>query len=94
MSSARLSLRLESDLKEWLEHEAQRLDRSAGYVAVQALQSFKSASDAKRQMIQEAIIEADKGEFVSEEAMTQWFLSLGTDHELPEPEVDVVLQRA
>jgi len=47
----------------------------------------------KRQMIQDAIAEADKGAFISEEKMTEWFLSLGTDNELPEPEPDVFLDR-
>ena len=93
MSSARFSLRLEPDLKDWLEEEAKRKDRSAGYIAIQALQNFKDATEAKRQMIESAMAEADQGSFVSEEAMTKWFLSLGTERELPEPEVDVVARR-
>ena len=93
MSSARFSLRLEPDLKDWLEEEAKRKDRSAGYIAIQALQNFKNTTEAKRLMIESAMAEADQGSFVSEEAMTNWFLALGTDHELPEPEVDVVARR-
>lgn len=93
MSSARFSLRLEPDLKEWLEEEAKRKDRSAGYIAIQALQNFKDATEAKRLMIENAMREADHGSFVSEVAMTKWFLSLGTEHELPEPEEDVFVRR-
>ena len=44
------------------------------------------AKAAKRRLIQDALVEADKGEFVSEERMNAWFQSLGTDNELPEPE--------
>ena len=33
--------------------------------------------------------EADKGEFISHEAMGAWIKSLGTDEELPAPEVDI-----
>jgi hypothetical protein len=44
--------------------------------------------EAKRQMIECALLEADKGAFVSEELMTKWFLSLGTANEIPEPDVD------
>jgi len=94
MSTARFSLRLEPDLKDWLEQEAKRKDRSAGYVAIEALQNYKQAIEAKRQMIESAMVEADKGAFVSEEAMTKWFLSLGTEHELPEPDEDVFLRRS
>ena len=94
MSSARFSLRLEPDLKDWLEEEAKRKDRSAGYIAIQALQNFKAATEAKRQIIENAMAEADQGSFVSEEAMTKWFLSLVTEHELPEPEVDVEVRQS
>ena len=93
MSSARFSLRLEPDLKDWLEEEAKRKDRSAGYIAIQALQNFKNATEAKRQLIERAMAEADQGAFVSEEAMTKWFLALGTEHELHEPDEDVVVRR-
>jgi predicted transcriptional regulator len=93
MSNARFSLRLEPDLKDWLEQEAKRKDRSAGYVAIEALQNYRQDVEAKRLMIEAAMAEADKGEFVSEEAMTTWFLSIGTAHELPEPEADVFLKR-
>ncbi len=93
MSSARFSLRLEPDLKDWLEEEAKRKDRSAGYIAIQALQNFKDATEAKRQMIEHAMLEADQGSFVSEEAMTKWFLSVGTEYELPEPAEDVAARR-
>ncbi len=94
MSSARFSLRLEPDLKDWLEEEAKRKDRSAGYIAIQALQNFKAATEAKRQIIENAMAEADQGSFVSEEAMTTWFLSLGTEHQLPEPKADVEVRQS
>ena len=47
---------------------------------------------ARRQSIQDAVAEAEKGEFISEKAMTAWFLSLGTETELPEPQPDVFLR--
>ena len=40
-------------------------------------------------MIAEAITKADEGIFISQEKMNEWFLSLGTDHDLPEPEPDI-----
>jgi predicted transcriptional regulator len=93
MTSPRFTMRLEPELKDWLETEAKRQDRSAAYLAKQAIRSMKEQSDAKAQMIREAIAEADKGVFISEEKMTAWFESLDTENELPEPEPDVFLHR-
>ena len=93
MTSPRFTMRLEPELKDWLETEAKRQDRSAAYLAKQAIRSMKEQSDAKAEMIREAIAEADKGAFISEDKMTAWFESLDTDSELPEPEPDVFLKR-
>jgi predicted transcriptional regulator len=89
MTSPRFTMRLEPELKDWLETEAKRQDRSAAYLAKQAIQALKEKTEAKTQMIRAAIAEADKGVFISEDKMTAWFESLGTDHELPEPEPDI-----
>ena len=94
MTSPRFTMRLDPDLKDWLEAEAKRRDRSASYLAKQAIRAMKDESDAKARMIRDAVAEADKGAFVSEDAMTTWFESLETENELPEPEADVFLQRA
>lgn len=89
MTSPRFTMRLDADLKDWLETEAKRQDRSAAYLAKQAIQALREKTEAKSDMIRNAIVEADKGGFVSEEKMTTWFESLGTDQELPEPETDI-----
>jgi len=94
MTSPRFTMRLEPELKDWLETEAKRSDRSAAYVAKQAIQALKEKTEAKAEMIRTAVAEADKGVFISEEKMTEWFESLGTENELPEPEADVFLNRA
>jgi len=82
MSTIPFTMRLDEDIKRELEAEAKLADRSASYIATKAIKE-----------IQEAIAEADKGAFISEEKMTEWFESLGTDNELPEPEPDVFLNR-
>lgn len=51
--------------------------------------SMKLDSTARHRMIVEAIAEADKGGFISDEKMTAWVVSLGTNNELPEPEPDI-----
>ena len=94
MSSARFSMRLDTELKSWLEGEAKRRDRSAAYLAKQAIEEMKRQTEAKRQMYSDAIAKADEGVFVSEENVTTWFESLGTEGELPEPKPDVFLNRA
>ena len=94
MTAARFSLRLDSELKSWLEEEAKRQDRSAAWLAKKAIESLKRQSEAERQMIREAVTEADKGVFVSEEKVTQWFEALGTENELPRPEPDIFPNRS
>jgi predicted transcriptional regulator len=94
MTSARFSLRLDSELKTWLEDEGKRRDRSAAYLAKQAIANMKQESDAKRQMIRDAVAEADKGVFVSGEAVHAWMDSWDTDNELPKPQADIFPTRS
>lgn len=91
MASARFSMRLDSELKNWLEEEAKRHDRSAGYIAQQAIKQLKEIREHKRRLIEEAVKEADKGVFISGEKVTEWVMSWDTDNELPLPEPDIFL---
>jgi predicted transcriptional regulator len=54
--------------------------------------SFLKNSEAERRLLKERIAEADKGVFVSAEAMHRWIESWGTENELPPPEPDVFLK--
>ncbi|WP_333815965.1 CopG family ribbon-helix-helix protein [Tabrizicola sp.] len=94
MSSTRFTLRLEPELKQWLEDEARRRDRSAGWVAKQAIENMKRVSEMREQLIAEAIWEADKGAFVSRKAVHDWMETWDTDHEAPAPQPDIFLNRA
>lgn len=89
MATIPFTLRLDESLKQSLEAEAKIEDRSASYLATRAIKNMLDAKAAKRRMIDEAMTEADKGIFISEEKLMAWFQSLGTDHELPEPEPDI-----
>ena len=93
MASDRITVRVEPELREWFEQQAKRKDRSLGYMVVQSMEQTKRSTEARDQMIRDAMAEADKGVFVSEEKMTEWFLSLETESELPLPEPDVFLNR-
>lgn len=48
-----------------------------------------SRFSAKDEAIRAAIAEADKGVFVSSEAVHRWMESWDTDNELPMPEPDI-----
>ena len=89
MATERLSLRIDANLKKNLELEARREERSASYLAVKAIEAMLRERAEKRAAIREAVSEADKGAFISQEAMDAWVSSWGEDAELPPPEPDV-----
>ena len=43
----------------------------------------------KMEALTRAKLEAAKGEFISHQAMVEWVNSLGTENELPAPDVDI-----
>ncbi len=89
MANVPLSLRIDSEIKERIEQEAKILDRSSSYVVVQAITSYLKARNIKREAIAEAIVEADKGVFISQKSMGKWVDSWGTDNALMPPEPDI-----
>ncbi|UVC07821.1 CopG family ribbon-helix-helix protein [Rhizobium sp. TH2] len=91
MANSPFSLRLSPDLKERLDAVAESEDRSASYVATKAIEAFLDSRDSMHAAVKAAIEEADKGVFVSSEAVDRWMESWGTDNELPMPEPDVFL---
>jgi predicted transcriptional regulator len=93
MSTVPFSLRLNPAVKARLDAEAKRVDRSSSWLATQAIEAMLEARAAKEEAIRAAVVEADKGEFVSSAAMRRWIKSLGTEHELPRPPVDVFPKR-
>ena len=55
--------------------------------------NFRTDADLKenikRAAIREAVLEADKGIFISQDKMDAWVSSWGTDSEYPLPEPDI-----
>jgi predicted transcriptional regulator len=84
-----LSFRIDPSLKARLTREARLAGRSSGYIAQEAIKRFLDAKEYKRECIREAVAQADKGIFVSEEAMDAWMKSWDTENELPPPEPDI-----
>ena len=89
MATERLSLRIDAGLKKDLEREARREERSASWLAVKAIEAMLRDRAEMREAIREAIAEADKGDFISQDAMDSWVASWDTETELPPPEPDV-----
>ncbi|CAN7687505.1 hypothetical protein [Rhizobium sp. LjRoot254] len=50
---------------------------------------MQNAKTAMQGAIEAALAEADKGIFVSQEAVDRWMESWGTENELPMPEPDI-----
>jgi predicted transcriptional regulator len=76
-------------LKKRLEKEAKKNKRTAGFVANHAIRSYFEGLDQFNKEMDEAVKEADKGIFISGEAMHAWMASWGTENELPPPEPDI-----
>ena len=93
MTTARFTLRLDPDLKQWLEDEAERRDRSAGWVAKEAIEPMRRASEMRQRMIADAVREADEGVFVSREAVHSWMATWDTEDEASVPQADTFLKR-
>jgi predicted transcriptional regulator len=89
MSTTPFSMRIDTDIKARLERRAELEDRSAGYIVQKAVSEYLDAKDYMIKCFREAEVEADKGIFISEQAMDVWVRSWDTDDELPPPEPDV-----
>ena len=94
MASDRITVRVNPELREWFEQQAKRKDRSVGYLVTRSMEQTKRTTEARDQLIKDAMAEADKGVFVSQEAVHKWMESWDTGNELPLPEPDVFLKRA
>ena len=94
MTAVPFSLRLDPDLKEAVDREARREDRSASYVIQQATREYVERKERFRAMVAELEAEEDKGEFISSEKMRAWVASWGTGNELPSPEPDIFMNES
>ena len=89
VTTERLSLRIDADLKRNLEQEARREEHSTSYLAAKAIEAMLRDGAEKRAAIHAAIAEADEGAFISQDAMDTWISSWETDRELPPPKPDI-----
>lgn len=88
--SSLVSVRLPNDLRDEVDRFARMSKRSRSFVVKEAVAAYMEEQRAYREAIDEALAEADKGLFVSGEAVDKWLASWGTDNPLPPPEPDIV----
>lgn len=89
MASTPFSIRIDDSIRSELEKICELTDRSKAYITSKAIEEYVARNSWKVEALKKAKQEADKGEFISHEAMGAWINSLGTDQELPAPEVDI-----
>jgi predicted transcriptional regulator len=91
MGEVPLSLHVDAELKKKLDDEARSQNVSADDLVGRAIESYLEIRESEREILRQRIAEADKGVFISGEAMHRWIESWGTKNELPPPEPDVFL---
>lgn len=84
------SIRLDDTLRQSLEREAEIEDRPPTQLAVRAIRSMLEAKAAKRAAIEAALDQADRGKFISAEAMNDWIDSWDTEDEVSSPKADIM----
>ena len=83
------SVRLPDDLKSEVAKLALATKRSRAFVVKEAVAAYIEDQRAYLDAIDEALAEADKGVFVSGEAVVDWLKSWGSESPKPAPEADV-----
>lgn len=89
MTTTQFSMRISDDLKKSLETISKISHRSQSQIANKAIAEYIEKNEWKLKAIQEAKKEADKGVFVSQEAVIDWLDSWGSENELQAPEADI-----
>ena len=77
--STTMTIRLDDELKEQLDRLAAATQRSKSFLASQAIREFIELNEWQVQEIQQALKEADAGEFASEGEVKQTFAKWGVD---------------
>ena len=93
MGTVSVSFRVDENEKTRLEKEAKLEDRSESYIHNVALKQYLDRQENRRQMIDQAIEEADNGLFISQIAMHAWVDSWGSEEEEVLPEADSRLSK-
>ena len=91
MGQHQLALDIDNDTKQRLEAEARWQDQSEAEIATDAIKAYLDRQTHLRNAIEAAAAEADKGAFISSEAMMRWVKDLFDGKKTPPPPPDVFL---
>jgi predicted transcriptional regulator len=83
------SVRLPEDLKAEVEKIAVATRRSRAFIVKEAVAAYVDEHRAYKAAVQEALAEADKGVFISGEAIHAWLDELRTNPDAPDPDPDI-----
>ena len=89
MPSTPFSIRIEDEVRDKLEQICTLTERSKAYITSKAIEEYVERNGWKVEALKQAKKEAAKGEFISHQAMGDWIDSLGSENELPAPDVDI-----
>jgi len=89
VTSTVLSMRIPSELREQLDHLSRSSKRSKAYLAAEALSDYVKKNAWRAKELHEAVECAEKGVFISHEAMLDWANQLGTKPEAAPPKPDI-----
>ena len=87
------SITIGPQIKDDLEREARLQKVSAADLAERAIKGYLAYQETERKILRERIAEADKGVFVSSEAVLEWMKKIESDPAAPFPEPDTFLPR-
>lgn len=91
MNHHQLALNLDDDTKQRLEAEARWQSQSEAEIATDAIKAYLDRQSHLRRALETADAEADKGVFISSEAMMRWVKHLFEGKKTPPPAPDVFL---
>ena len=77
--SATMTLRLEPELKQRLDHLAEATQRSKSFLAAQAIREFVDLNEWQVQEIRDALAEADREDFASDDLVRDVLGKWGVD---------------
>ena len=77
--SATMTIRLEPDLKQRLDHLVEATQRSKSFLAAQAIRDFVDSNEWQIQEIRDAIAEADREDFASDDLVRKVLGKWGVD---------------
>ncbi len=83
------SVRLPDDLRAEIDRIAESTKRSRAFIIKEAVEAYVEEQRDYDAAVAEALVEADKGVFVSGEKVLVWLEELKTNPNAPEPEPDV-----